>query len=46
MVLDKLSSAIYNDLIAGLAGTNSNPNISLLQLQDEIIEMREIIIKE
>ena len=46
MVLDNLTSAIYNDIVAGLVGINSNPNISMLQLQDEVIETREIIIKE
>ena len=46
MELDKLTSAIYNDVVAGLSGVNANPNISMEQLADEVIEMRESIIKE
>lgn len=46
MVLDKLTSAIYNDIVAGLSGVNANPNISMEQLADEVIETRESIIKE
>lgn len=46
MELDKLTSAIYNDVVAGLSGINANPNISFEQLADEIIEQRETIIKE
>ena len=46
MELDKLTSAIYNDIVGGLSGVNANPNISFEQLSDEVIEMRESIIKE
>ena len=46
MELDKLTSAIWNDIEAGLSNMNANPNISLEQLADEVIEMRETIIKE
>ena len=28
MELDKITSAIYNDVVAGLSGVNANPNIS------------------
>lgn len=46
MVLDKLTSAIWNDIEAGLSGMNANPNLSLEQLEDEVIECREAVIKE
>lgn len=46
MDLNKTVSAIYNDIVAGLAGINANPNISLEQLEDEVIEKRETVIKE
>ena len=46
MVLDNLTSAIWNDVVAGLSGMNANPNLSLEQLSDEVIETRETVIKE
>lgn len=46
MDLNKLTSAIYNDVEAGLSNMNANPNISMEQLEDEVIEYREAIIKE
>lgn len=46
MEIDKVTSAIYNDVVAGLSGMNANPNISFEQLEDEVIETRETIIKE
>lgn len=46
MDLNSLTSAIYNDIVAGLSGINANPNISMEQLEDEVIEKREAIIKE
>ena len=45
-MIDKLASAIYNDVVGGLNGIVSNPNMSLEQLKDEIIEERLQIIKE
>ena len=45
MELSKLASAIYNDIVAGLSGINSNPSISMEQLEDEIIEKRQVVIK-
>lgn len=41
-----MASAILNDLHSGLSGANANPNISTEQLADEIIEVRQTIIKE
>lgn len=46
MDINKTASAIYNDIVAGLSGINANPNISIEQLEDEVIEMRETVIKE
>jgi hypothetical protein len=46
MTLDKITSAILNDLNAGLNNANASPAISELQLEDEVIEMRHAVIKE
>ena len=45
-MLTKVASAIYNDLVAGLAGYTTSPSISLQQLEDDIIDERLQIIKE
>ena len=45
-MVEKLASAIYNDIMSGLAGITSTPSMSIEQLQDEIIEERLQIIKE
>lgn len=42
----KLASAIYNDVMSGLAGITSTPTMSLEQLEDDIIDERLQIIKE
>jgi len=42
----KLASAIYNDIMGGLNGITSTPNMSLEQLQDDIVDERLQIIKE
>ena len=42
----KLASAIYNDIVSGLQGYNSNPSLSLEQLEDDIIDERLQLIKE
>ena len=46
MTLDKITSGIYNDIVAGLSGMNSNPTISLDQLEDEVVETRHTVVKE
>ena len=46
MELSKIASAVYNDVVSGLSGMNSNPNISMEQLEDEVAEMRTAVIKE
>ena len=45
-MVTKLASAIYNDVVGGLAGYTSTPTMSLEQLEDEVIEERLLIIKE
>lgn len=46
MTLDKIASSIWNDIYSGLAGFNVNPTISMEQLEDEISEKRQVVIKE
>lgn len=45
-MIDKLASAIYNDIQSGLIGITSTPNISIEQLKDDIVDERLQIIKE
>lgn len=46
MTIKQLSAAIYNDIVGGLAGYSENPNISLQQLEDEVVETRLYLIKQ
>lgn len=46
MELDKLASAILNDILSGLRGITSNISLSIEQLKDDIIDERLTIIKE
>lgn len=46
MNIKALSSAIYNDIVAGLSGYEASMNMSLEQLEDEIIQVRLEIIKK
>ena len=46
MQVEKLASAIYNDIVGGLSGITSTPAISIEQLQDDIVDERLQIIKE
>ena len=45
-MIQKLASAIYNDIVAGLSGITSAPSISLQQLEDDVVDERLQIIKE
>lgn len=45
-MVEKIVSAIYNDVVGGLAGYTSTPSISLDQLADDVIDERLQIIKE
>lgn len=44
--IDKLASAIRNDIVAGLRGFHSNMSLSIDQLKDEIVNERLQILKE
>lgn len=46
MTIEQIASAVSNDVRSGLAGINSNIDISLEQLEDEIVELREQIVRE
>lgn len=46
MTLDKIASAIYNDIKSGTAGMTANDPMSLEQLEDECVEVRQTVIKE
>lgn len=45
-MVEKLASAIYNDIVSGLVGIVSNPTISMSQLEDDVIDEWLQIIKE
>ena len=38
-MVEKLASAIYNDVMAGLAGYSSTPTMSIAQLEDDVIDV-------
>lgn len=44
--IEKLASAIRNDIVSGLQGYHSNPSMSMEQLQQDIIDERLSILKE
>lgn len=44
--IQKLASAIHNDVISGLRGYHTNLSLSMEQLEDDIIDMRLQILKE
>ena len=44
--IEKLASAVYNNIVSGLAGYNSNPSISMEQLEDAVIDERLLLVKE
>lgn len=46
MTIEQISSAIVNDLYSGLRELNSNIDVSLEQIEDEVVAMREQIIRE
>lgn len=45
-MIEKIASAIYNNIQSGLVGITSNPTISHEQLQDEVVLERLQVIKE
>ena len=44
--IQKLASAIHNDVVSGLRGYHTNLSLSIEQLEDDIIDMRLQILKE
>lgn len=40
MNISRLASAIFNDVVSGLQGFEASHNMSLEQLEDEVIEER------
>lgn len=46
MIINKLASAIYNDIVGGLRGYHTNFSISTEQLEQDIIDERLQILKE
>lgn len=44
--VEKLASAIYNDIVGGLRGFHTNYSISMEQLQQDIVDERLQILKE
>ena len=46
MNVEEIASAVYNDVVSGLVGQNSNPTISMEQLEDEVVSERERVILE
>ena len=46
MIVSKLASAIFNDVVSGLSGYEATINMSLEQLEDEVVEERLQVIKE
>lgn len=45
-MISKLASAIYNDVVGGLANITSTPTISMEQLEQDVVDERLQIIKE
>lgn len=44
--IEKLASAIRNDIVGGLKGYHTNMSLSLEQLMDDVVDERLLIIKE
>lgn len=45
-MIEKLASAIFNDIVSGLSGITSAPSISMEQLEQDVVDERLQIIKE
>lgn len=46
MILSELASACWNDIVGGLSGMNAEVTIPLEQLEDELVSLRQAVIKE
>lgn len=44
--IEKLASAVYNNIVSGLSGYRSGTSISMEQLEDAVVDERLLIIKE
>lgn len=44
--INRLASAVYNDIVGGLRGYHTNQSISIEQLEDDIVQTRLLVIKE
>jgi hypothetical protein len=42
----RLADAIYNDVVSGLRGYHTNPSMSIEQLEQDVVDLRLLIIKE
>lgn len=45
-MINRLASAIYNDIVGGLRGYHVNHSISIEQLEDDVVSTRIAVIKE
>lgn len=46
MIVSKIASAIFNDIVSGQEGFEASTNLSLEQLEDEVVEERLSVIKK
>lgn len=46
MIYDKLTSAIYNDVVSGLRGYSNSTNISREQIAEDVVDERLALIKK
>lgn len=46
MIVSKIASSIFNDLVSGQIGYHATLNISLEQLEDEVVEERLAVIRD
>lgn len=45
-LINKLASAVYNDIVSGLSGYHHNVSLSMEQLEDDIVSTRLSLIKQ
>jgi hypothetical protein len=46
MTLDKLTSKIFNNIVAGLSGMTANVRFTMDEIEDSVISERQLVIKE
>lgn len=42
----RIADAVYNDVVSGLRGYHQNPSMSIEQLEQDVVDLRLLIIKE